>query len=338
MRNGPEKPDKSDWLMDADTKAAELDLDEDRPLPTSRGVLTPAEIEALLRPKPQKTPLDAPVPVPQSIEPRVTPNFDVVAKSVDPEQNRKANVLASRLSIALGKGAGVKAAVTASEIAQVARADLPTLMQDKSCAIACVGPSETDIRALICFPPELADAIIAKACGARGSTGRIGDGWTLSAIDCALLEQLLVPLGEAVGSGMSLQAIETDVPYVCSLLPVSEVVISEFGIEAPGLRSQLAVVQAELVREPQTEVHSTQSQAPVTAVVTARLASLTVPLSRITELKAGSTLLLGLPGDQPIELLSGDRDGPVAFEGQMGRKGNKMAVKVTSRKRSFAKD
>ncbi|MEO1554335.1 MAG: FliM/FliN family flagellar motor C-terminal domain-containing protein, partial [Pseudomonadota bacterium] len=71
----------------------------------------------------------------------------------------------------------------------------------------------------------------------------------------------------------------------------------------------------------------------MTAILTARLASLTVPLSRLTELKAGSTLLLGLPADQPVELLSGGRDGKPVFEGAMGRKSNQMAVKLTKRLR-----
>jgi flagellar motor switch protein FliM len=77
---------------------------------------------------------------------------------------------------------------------------------------------------------------------------------------------------------------------------------------------------------------------PVTAMLTARIASLNVPLSKITALKAGSTLLLGLPTDQPVEVLSGGRDGPVMLEGDIGRKGNKIAVKITGMNRSLIKD
>ena len=48
-------------------------------------------------------------------------------------------------------------------------------------------------------------------------------------------------------------------------------------------------------------------------------------------LKPGDTLLLGLPADEPIQLLSGGRMGHVAAEGELGRKGNRMAVRVTKR-------
>ncbi|HAO35151.1 MAG TPA: hypothetical protein DEB28_16690, partial [Hyphomonas sp.] len=48
-------------------------------------------------------------------------------------------------------------------------------------------------------------------------------------------------------------------------------------------------------------------------------------------LKPGSTLLLGLPADQPVELLTGGRDGAVVAEGEIGRKGNRMAVRINRR-------
>jgi len=38
--------------------------------------------------------------------------------------------------------------------------------------------------------------------------------------------------------------------------------------------------------------------------------------------------LLGLPADQPVELLSGGRDGVPAFEGEIGRKGDRMAIRI----------
>ncbi|MEO1190061.1 MAG: FliM/FliN family flagellar motor switch protein, partial [Pseudomonadota bacterium] len=130
------------------------------------------------------------------------------------------------------------------------------------------------------------------------------------------------------------QAIETDIPFVASLLPVDEVKVTEFRIEAPGLHSDLAVIEGEFgdVSQPQDPI---ANAAPVTAIATARLASLSVPLSRVTALKAGSTLLLGLPPDQPVELLSGGRQGTPAYEGRMGRKGDKVAIKVTKKLRTF---
>ena len=69
----------------------------------------------------------------------------------------------------------------------------------------------------------------------------------------------------------------------------------------------------------------------ITGILTARVASLSVPLSRLANLKAGSTLLLGIPADQPVELLSGGRDGALAAEGEIGRKGNRMALRISRR-------
>lgn len=333
MRNGPDSKQKGDWQMTAgdDAAVAEAEAEEDHVFPTSRGVLSAAEIEALLRPNLETKALETPT----DIEPRETELFDADAPVThDPSDDRN-RVLGARLSRALGAGTGLKAAVIASQSATIVREDLAGLLNGKSSAVACIGPDESDIRALVCLPPLLADAIIAKACGARGSTGRIGDGWSLSAIDCALLEQLLIPFGDALGSGLQLQSIETDVPYVASLLPARDVTISEFSVEASGLHSDLAVIQITGDTEPNTEHQVDAPAVPITALVTARLARLSVPLSRITDLKAGSTLLLGLPSDQPVGLLSGDRDGEPAYEGRMGRKGNKMAVKITKRVRTF---
>ena len=50
MRDGPKPAEKADWLMDAGTKAAAEPADDTHVFPSARGVLTAAEIEALLRP------------------------------------------------------------------------------------------------------------------------------------------------------------------------------------------------------------------------------------------------------------------------------------------------
>ena len=335
MRNGPDLKTPADRLDEAGESSAVADSGDDYKFPSARGVLTADEIQALLRPQPQQGALDTPPIEAKTVTPREAVLFDQETPVDDdtPDMQR-GQILASRLTMALGKGTGIKAAINVSQQATVARSDLPGLLNGKSSAVACLGPSETDIHALVCLPPQLADAVIAKACGARGSTGRIGDGWSLSAIDCALLEQLLEPFGGAVSDELMLQSIETDIPYVSSLLPASDVSITEFLVEAAGLHSELAVIEGRADAAEETATTELKS-APVTALATARLASLSVPLSRLTALKAGSTLLLGLPPDQPVELLSGGRDGEPAYEGQMGRKGNKVALKLTKKLRTF---
>ncbi|MEL7284175.1 MAG: FliM/FliN family flagellar motor switch protein [Pseudomonadota bacterium] len=332
MRNGPDPKNKPDLPGTDGNDTAVADTDENYKFPTARGVLTSDEIAALLRPQPSQGALEEPHIEPQTVEPKATVVFEETSEP-DPDLQAR-QVMASRLSMALGKGTGIKASITPTQIASLERSAMPGLLHGKSSAVACMGRSESDIRALICLPPELSDAIIAKACGSSESTGRIGDGWVLSAIDCALLEQLLEPFGAVIGTDMRLQSIETDIPYVTSLLPIERVTITEFRVEAVGLHTDLAVIDGDFSDiDDVSEPH--QSAAPVTALATARLASLSVPLSRVTALRAGSTLLLGLPPDQPVELLSGGRDGTPAYEGRMGRKGNKVAIKVTKKLRTF---
>lgn len=332
MRNGPDLKKKPGLPDTADQASDASQSEDDYQFPTARGVLSAEEIEALLRPNLPTRALDEPPIDPKTIVAKPTEPLE--AEPVSEAVDQASQTLAARLSMAMGQGTGIKAAISPGQIADLSRTALSGLLQGKSSAIACLGETETDIRALICLPPELADAIIAKACGGAGSTGRIGEGWTLSAIDCALLEQLLEPFAGAVQSGLKLQAIETDIPYVTSLLPVDRVSVSEFRVEAAGLHSDLAIIQGEQA-EDTLDAGATSETAPVTAIATARLASLSVPLSRVTALKAGSTLLLGLPPDQPVELLSGDRDGIPAYEGRMGRKGNSVAIKITKKLRSF---
>ena len=301
----------------------------DESFPSPRGILTQAEIEALLRPNlPDEI---GKASAPQAIEPRHTPSFADAAQTRRNELRRQeAGRLAARLALALGRNTGVKAAISLDEVAATRTETLSGLLDGKAAAIACFGPDELNIQTLVCLPAKLADLLIARACGADHSTGRDTQNWTLSAIDCALLEQLIGPLATALGAGLSLQSIETDIGYVTSVLPAGDVLISEFGVETSKLRSELAVISADPVAELQDAAPALRDGPGVTAIVTARVARLTVPLSRLTALQPGATLLLGVPADQPVEVLSGGRDGMVAFEGQIGRKGNKIAVKVTA--------
>ncbi|MEM7494268.1 MAG: FliM/FliN family flagellar motor switch protein [Pseudomonadota bacterium] len=321
-----------DWAMDG---ASDL-IDPDRPIPSARGVLSAAEIEALLRPDLSDMPN---ADEPQSIQDRPLPALQDDAAVIDEKITIEAGQMAARLSLAFGQCCGVKAAIGLRDVALTSPHHLD-LSQMAPAAALCFGTRDDSIEAVIILPSALADAVIAKACGAppmMTDTGRVGDGWQLSAIDCALLEQLLPPLGRALESDFRLIAIETDMAYVASLLAPMDVLDVDYTVEAPGLETHLRVIKRESVA--QTEKPQLQpSQLPVTAFLTARLASLSVPLSRITALKAGSTLLLGLPPDQPVDILSGDRDGPVIMEGAIGRKGNHIAVKVTGLNRSLIKE
>lgn len=333
MFKGSDMADGSEWSLDKRPTPLVtddmLDIDVDRPIPTARGVLTKDEIEALLRPDlPDNIGVET---KPEQVVPRLPVQFDDTRFSpIEAAARKSAGTLAARLSLSLGQSTGVKAAIGLRDVATVQTDELAAMMLGRAGAVACFGATETDAQALICLPGQFADALITQTCGGRGQSGRIGDSWTLSAIDCALLMELLKPLAATLSNDLRLQTIETDVPYVTSLLPAGTVNIAEYSVEAPGLQSELAVIS---VQDDAPTPQDARAKLPVTAVVTARVASLNVSLSRLTSLKAGATLLLGVPGDQPVDILSGDRHGPVAFEGQMGRKGNKVAVRITSKKR-----
>ena len=246
---------------------------------------------------------------------------------------RQAARMASRLSLAFGQSAGLKAAVTLEQIEPGASGQaLPAIARVPGAAIACFGPQGGETRAVLILPEDVADTLIARACGSPGSTGRAPDDRMLSAIDCALLERLVEPLGCAVASGSVLQAVETDASYASALMAPGESMRAVFSLRAPGVDSHVMVVtiddEGDAETSAQVRVKKPALGRPVSAVVTARLASLSVPLSKLTSLKPGSTLLLGLPADQPAELLSGGIDGPVAFEGSVGRSGSRMAVRI----------
>ncbi len=69
----------------------------------------------------------------------------------------------------------------------------------------------------------------------------------------------------------------------------------------------------------------------LSATLTVRVASLAVPLSKLSGLKPGATLLLGVPADQPIELISGGDGGIKVAEAEIGRRGGRIALRITRR-------
>ncbi|MEO0550219.1 MAG: FliM/FliN family flagellar motor C-terminal domain-containing protein [Pseudomonadota bacterium] len=340
MRDGRNKPGDHDWTLDGVDEAdaqATPETEEEPRLMTSRGVLTPAEIEALLRPD---LPDDIGVPPePRDVTPKLTP--DLPLSNPQPSVSADHALAAARapkLSRALARNTGLKAAVSLSEAQEIPAQMMSDLLSGKTGAIACFGTGSLETTALVCLTPEIVDALIAAACGAQIEALQVSGDWKLSAMDCALLEQLLAPIADLLADDVVLQSIETDMSYVSSLLPGGKLRVSEFAMSWQGHTSDLALVEA-----PASAIEQTQSSAspveaaptpPVTALLTARIASLSVPLSRLTDLKAGSTLLLGLPSDQPVEVLSGGRDGPVAFEGRVGRRGNQLAVKINRKRKT----
>ncbi|MEZ5997638.1 MAG: FliM/FliN family flagellar motor C-terminal domain-containing protein [Hyphomonas sp.] len=168
----------------------------------------------------------------------------------------------------------------------------------------------------------------------------------LTPLDGALLEGLVRADRPGHRARLRFAGVEIDVSAAALARPGSaEIIDFDVRVESGTFAARLILAGDGLFDDPPAEAPAVALAAPkaapaaaqgnLTVVLTARVASLSVPLSRLSDLTPGSTLLLGVPADQPVELLSGGRDGPVVAEGQIGRKGNRMALKITRRSACF---
>tara|TARA_R110002020_G_scaffold83397_2_gene207379 strand:+ start:285351 stop:286412 length:1062 start_codon:yes stop_codon:yes gene_type:complete len=308
--------------------------------PILREKLSSAEIEALLRPDLSDMAPEPAPPPPAKVVDRVIPDLDTPAaltrRTDVPEDALR---VAARLSLAMRQGCGLRAAATVKAVSDGTFASALTTAETGQ-AIACFAAPNGEIVAMLSLSAELTNALIESACGGKPGAFTPRE---LTPIDAALLEGLVRPLGAGISSSLSFARIETDAEFAAALARPGAVDVIDLDVRFEQSRMPARLILAsddlfDTVAAPAkghgtviaAPVH-TPSATPVTAVLTARIASLSVPLSRLTDLKAGSTLLLGLPADQPVELLSGGRNGPVAAEAQIGRKGAHMALRITKR-------
>ena len=296
---------------------------EDFKVPTARGILSKDEIQALLRPN-----------LPAINDSDGESSFDRQLDDRRFEDRADGRRLAARLSRAFGQFAGLKAALSlqAARRFETTRAAFGGTGEKPGTAYITFGRRDGDVSHILCLSAALCDCLVANACGAANPGKHAGEARALSVIDCALIEQFLAPFSSILGEDLSFIGIETDRRYAQSLLAADAGRAFDFEVVARDLVCAASL----LAVEPGADVVSARAalpaaepaQRPVTAVLTARIASLSVPVSRVSRLKAGDTLLLGLPSDQPVQLLSGGRDGTPAFEGNVGRQGDRMAVRI----------
>ncbi|MFN7164508.1 MAG: FliM/FliN family flagellar motor switch protein [Hyphomonas sp.] len=305
----------------------------DRMLLTSTGKLSAAEIEALLRPDLSDLP---PEPrTPPSAQPME--EFGVPAKAQAQDQDF-ARRLAARLSMAMRESCGLPLAAMAPTIA---RTPFETAVRQcgdaRGQAIACFATRSGDVGAVLILSPGLAQLLIEKACGAQARGGAVKP---LSPIDLALLEALLRPLAPAISPELSFSSLETDPVFAASIAPPSGALATEFTmrVHADAFPAHLILTDT-LAAPPAAEADAHAStgavhpvQGALSATLTARIASLAVPLSKLSGLKPGATLLLGVPADQPIELVSGGEGGIVVAEAEIGRRGARIALRITRRR------
>ena len=189
--------------------------------------------------------------------------------------------------------------------------------------------SRGEIACALSLSAELTSGHIDIACGGDGEATGVS-GRALTAIDSELLRSLMRPLSSSLGQDYALARIETDARFASAMAPPGQSEIIDLSVTLSGMEApaRLAILHAEETTDATIDSPSVDF---AVAIVTARIASLSVPVSRLADLKPGATLMLGVPADQPVELLSGGREGVIAAEGEIGRKGNAIAVRVTRR-------
>ena len=307
-------------------------LDPERPFPTGRGVLTADEIEALLRPdlpEPPRAPVTRPRDVPDLTpvdEPRLSQEM--------------AERLTARMGLTVHQATGLGLAFDVLETRQTAmRVALP--VPETGAAYACFASADGDVAAVLCLSAFAASTLVDASCGASAATLKSVRPRLLTEIDTALLGRALAPLASLL-PGTTLQCLESRAAFTLSILPPGEGIVLDLSLRLDTVSACASLVLADHMAEqlvgrlgpskadPATPI-SGERRGELTALLTARIASLSVPVSRLANLTPGDTLLLGLPADEPVQLLSGGRDGLVAAEGEVGRKGKRMAVRIRRR-------
>lgn len=303
----------------------------DRPLMTARGLLSPAEIEALLRPDLSDLP-----PEPAAAVARPAEEFSASARPNNQDQDL-ARRLAARLSIGLRESCGLP---VAAMVAGTGHGSFETAVkqadEDRGQAIVCFAGPDGDVGAMLILSPALSQLLIETACGARERGGAVKP---LSPIDLALLEALVRPLATAISPDLGFSSLETETVFAASIAPPVEAFMAEFSmrVQADTFRAQLIIARPltgalEGTGAPAAQTAEARTlPAGLSATLTVRIASLAVPLSKLSNLKPGSTLLLGVPPDQPAQLISGGEGGVLAAEAEIGRRGNRVALRITRR-------
>lgn len=301
---------------------APANVDPERPFPTARGVLSAAEIEALLRPD-----LPDPEPEPEST-PHAVPDFD----NADDASRETAERLLSRLSLYLRRESEIPLALSLSGLSSQAFRD-GLAAADAQGACLVFGDREGNVEAVLHLDAALAAGLVEAACGASPDLVASAGPRALTRIDTRLLEQVFRPLERFLPGGQLL-CLETRRAFALALMPPGTAHSLRLEARLDELSAAAHLMLADWPAPPtpgnagEPARGDARAREGLTALLTARIASLAVPVSRLSDLKPGDTLLLGLPADEPVQLLSGGRDGALVAEGEVGRKGTRMAVRV----------
>lgn len=296
-------------------------------VPTGRGILSAAEIEALLRPDIPKDAFEEP----KSVAPRDVPAFDEVSGRTELALTDIAAALAARLTLSLRQACQLPAIVTLNDAQHGPLSHLVSVHDGNPVLVLFRNQQGIQVAGLT-VDGHLAAIIIDRACGGSAPLPAVVGDRKFSTLDKSILEEVLRPIAAAIDPDYSIACIESNRSAAHALLPPGKSVLADLSCELDGVIGQIGFAQLASGTSPQTSTGDDTGVGRLTTQLTARLASLDVPVARLSDLKAGSVLLLGLPTDQPVELLSGNHRGEVIAEGDIGRKGNKIALRITKRK------
>jgi hypothetical protein len=307
-------------------------VDPDRPFPTARGKLSAAEIEALLRPD-----LPEVTRPPAETRPKNLSDLDAPGPAIPMEDAER---LCARLSLMARQTTGLGVGFSLLEmVSQPFRSAFPA--PEPGAAFACYGRKDGDVDAVLAMSSMATLALIDLSCGADPADLKELQPRPLTDIDIALMDRILRPFAAHLPGG-ALHCLESRAAFTLSVAPPGPATRIDLNVRMDGFSAPARLIlsdaaweafKAEPVAETPPVVATGEGRRgrELTAMLTARIASLSVPVSRLANLKPGDTLLLGLPADEPVQLLSGGRLGTLAAEGEIGRKGAKMAVRVTKR-------
>lgn len=294
-------------------------------VPTGRGVLSAAEIEALLRPD---IPADA-FEEPKTVSPHALNQLENNPATHALEDDAAA--LAARMTLSLRRACQVEAALTVKGASHAPLSHLVSQYSGDPVLILFSDRSGMQVAGLT-LDRLLALTIIDHACGGGAHISGGASGRKLSTLDKSILEEVLRPLASALDPDFSIAFIEANRSAAHALLPPGKAMLAELSCRISGIEGKAAFARLNAAATLTLTCPEQGNLRCVMTSLTARIASLNVPVSRLADLKAGSILLLGLPTDQPVELLSGGHQGQVVAEGDVGRKGNRIAIRITKRR------
>lgn len=301
------------------------DTDQEFQIPSKRGLLTPEEIEALLRP-------DLPEPEVPSPSVQETVPFPVQEQSETSKSDlanplvEDAARLAARLTLALRSACQIDASTRIAGAVTAPLTDLVAQHNGELVLVLFCDEADQQVAGLT-LDGVLAAQLIDQVCGGGGLQGTPRK---LTRLDQNILEAVLKPLAPMLDPSFSIGCVEVNKTAAEALLPPDQAVLADMLCEIGGSRGKAVfAVLTDPIGPDKSSERAQHEAGHFKTIVTARLASLKVPVARLSDLKPGSVLLLGVPADQPVELLSGDHKGQVVAEGSIGRKGTKIAVKVT---------